>query len=206
MGTPAEGRMTERRELPYGSWPSPITIDMAVGSQIAFREPRLFGADVFWTEGRPAEGGRQVIVRWSPSTGASDVTPPPFNARTMIHEYGGGWYTVDERDGTVYFTSVPDNRIYRQAAGASPAPLTAEAQWRFGDLVLDAAHGRLVCIREDHTGLDGNGAAGHDGRIPEPRNELVAVDMASGEVTILATGRDFYSSPRLARDGRIAWL
>jgi dipeptidyl aminopeptidase/acylaminoacyl peptidase len=198
--------MTERRELPYGSWPSPITIDMAVSSQIAFREPRLFGADAYWTEARPAEAGRQVIVRWNEREGASDVTPAPFNARTMIHEYGGGWYTADERDGTVYFSNLPDSRIYRQVRGAAPEPLTAADDVRFGDLLFDVANDRLLCIREDHRGLAEHAAAADNGRIPEPRNELVAVDATTGEVTVLATGRDFYSSVRVSGDGRICWL
>jgi dipeptidyl aminopeptidase/acylaminoacyl peptidase len=203
--------MTERRELPYGSWPSPITIDMAVSSQIAFREPRLSGGDVYWTEGRPAELGRQVIVRWSEAAGATDVTPPPYNARTMIHEYGGGWYTVDERDGTVYFSNVSDGRIYRVTRDGAPVALTPDGAHRFGDLVLDAARQRLVCIREDHTHLAAQSdlAANMDrgdGRIAEPRNELVAIDTTSGAVSVLASGRDFYSSPRVAADGQLAWL
>jgi dipeptidyl aminopeptidase/acylaminoacyl peptidase len=197
--------MTERRELPYGSWPSPITIDMAVGSLISFREPRIFGNDVYWTESRPQERGRQVIVRWNEYDGAADVTPEPFNARTMIHEYGGGWYTVDERDGTVYFSNLPDSRIYRHERGGAAVPLTADGPYRFGDLRFDAAGDRLVCIREDHTGLDGSGEQA-DGRIAEPRNELVAIDARSGGVEVLATGRDFYSSPRISADGRVAWL
>ena len=123
--------MTDRRALPYGSWPSPITIEMAVTSQLTIREPRWFGNDVYWTEGRPAEQGRQVIVRWNERDGVRDVTPPPFNARTMIHEYGGGWYTVDVATGTVYFSNLPDDRIYSVVANdrgcaVPPKPLTAE--------------------------------------------------------------------------------
>ena len=199
--------MAQRRELPYGSWPSPITIDMAVASQVAFREPRIFGDDVYWTEGRPEEKGRQVIVRWNEREGAVDVTPSPFNARTMIHEYGGGWYTVDPATGTVFFSNLPDGRIYRQERGGVPAALTAARDVRFGDLAYDAARKRLICIREDHTGITADGPAPEGGRVPEPRNELVAIDASSGDVSVLASGYDFYSSPALtAGSARIAWL
>ena len=153
--------VADRRVLPYGSWPSPITIDMAVASSIAYREPRLFGDDVYWTESRPDEDGRQVIVRWNEGDGATDVTPPPFNARTMIHEYGGGWYTVDPATGTVYFSSIPDGRIYRAERRVAPIAVTADGPFRFGDLMLDAARGRLLAVREDHTGLDGAADAAH---------------------------------------------
>ncbi len=199
--------MAQRRVLPYGSWPSPITIDMAVASQVSLREPRFFGDGIYWTEGRPQENGRQVIVRWDAREGAVDVTPPSFNARTMIHEYGGGWYTVDPATETVYFSNLPDSRIYRQARGAAPVALTAEADVRFGDLVLDAARQRLVCVREDHTGLDHAAhVAQEGGRAPEARNELVSVDLSSGSVTVLTSGHDFYSTPRVSSDGRLAWL
>src|SRR4051812_35890003 len=128
--------MTDRRVLPYGSWPSPITIDMAVAGSKTFREPRLFANDVYWTESRPDEGGRQVIVRWSEAQGTTDVTPPPFNARTMIHEYGGGWYTADPASGTVYFSNLPDSRVYRVERGGTPIAVTEGDPFRFGDLML----------------------------------------------------------------------
>src|SRR3954452_4657185 len=144
--------MAERRVAPYGSWASPITIDMAVSASTSLREPRLARGEIYWTEARPEEGGRQVIVRLD-DAGPVDLTPAPFNARTMVHEYGGGWYTVDPDDGTVFFSKAADGRIYRQDRDGSPEPLTAPGDLRFGDFVWDGARGRIVCVREDHTGL-----------------------------------------------------
>ena len=41
----------------------------------------------------------------------------------------------------------------------------------------------------------------------EPVNEIVSVDLESGDEIVLASGNDFYSSPRLSPDGRrLAWL
>jgi hypothetical protein len=34
----------------------------------------------------------------------------PFNARTRVHEYGGGAYLVSK--GTIYFSHFADNRLY----------------------------------------------------------------------------------------------
>lgn len=202
--------MTDRPELAYGSWPSPISIEMAVASALSLREVRLDGDDVYWTEGRPDEGGRQVIVRWNQADGAVDVTPPPFNARTMAHEYGGGWYTVDR--GTLYFVNLSDGRIYRQPRGGVPEPLTEEGPYRHGDLVVDTRRNRLLCVREDmsavagHAATDGTPPA--DGsRGPEPQDLLVAVDRATGKVDVLTSGYDFYSTPRPSPDGKsLAWL
>ena len=194
--------MSDVRVQPYGSWRSPISIDMAVSSSVALQQPRLHGLDVYWTEGRPQEQGRQVIVRRRADGKIEDVTPAPFNARTMAHEYGGGWYAIGA-DDTVYFSSLPDGRIYRQAPGAQPEPLTAAGDYRFADLVFDTSRDRIVCVREDHAAL--HPSAG--GRAPEATNTLVGIDANSGSVTILAAGYDFYSSPRASADGtRLAWL
>src|SRR5262249_21335249 len=89
----AGGSMADRptKTAPYGSWRSPITSDLIVAQSIALSEVRLDSGDVYWVEGRPQEQGRQVVVRGGAQS--SDVTPPPFNARTRVHEYGGGAWT-----------------------------------------------------------------------------------------------------------------
>src|SRR5947207_13445634 len=86
---------------PYGSWKSPITSDVIVAGTIGLGEIALDGEDTYWVESRPSEGGRSVIVRRTPDGSVADVTPPGFNARTTVHEYGGGAYMVDA--GVVYF-------------------------------------------------------------------------------------------------------
>jgi dipeptidyl aminopeptidase/acylaminoacyl peptidase len=193
--------MTERRVLPYGAWPSPISIELAVSGSLSIREPRFDGDHLYWTEGRPAERGRQVVVRWHPTGGIEDVTPPDFNARTMVHEYGGGAYAV--RDGVVYFANLADGRLYRQAAGEAAQPITGAGNLRYADLLVDATRNRLICVREDH----GANVDGGDGRGTEPRNELVAISLADGGATVLVSGHDFYSTPRLdAAGSRLAWL
>src|SRR5580693_2571979 len=89
---------------PYGSWISPITSALIVSESVGLAEVRLDGNDVYWLESRPQEQGRQVVVR-RPITGdeAIDVIRPPFSARTRVHEYGGGAWTIS--DGTLYFSN-----------------------------------------------------------------------------------------------------
>lgn len=195
--------MTERRTLPYGSWPSPIAIETVVAGSISLQQPRLRGSDVYWTEGRPKEGGRQVIVRWNEKEGVADVNPPPFNARTMAHEYGGGWYAIGDH-GVVYYSNLPDGRIYRQAPGDAPQALTVDGPYRYGDLVFDSTLGRLLCVREDWTSVE-PGALNGDGRVLEPPEALVAVNVDDGSTTVLEEGYDFYSTPRPV-SGRLAWI
>ncbi len=176
---------------------------------------------------RPAEGGRSVVVRRDADGFVRDVLPPPLSARTRVHEYGGGAFTV--ADGVVYFASFADQRLYRSRAhepgsddatrGGAPAgsrrpsssaastrwsgapavpePLTDPDASRYADMIVDRARRRLVCVREDHAG-----------DVSEPVNTLVAVDLdRPGAPRVLVRGADFYAAPRLSPDGRsLAWL
>ena len=191
---------SQAKTAPYGSWKSPITSDLIVAQSISLSDVRLDGGNIYWLEGRPQEQGRSVVVRAAEGPAPTDMIPAPFNARTRVHEYGGGSWTV--WDGAVIFSNFADGRLYRLAPDASvPQPLTPEPpardrQWRFADGVIDHRRNRWIGVREDHT------AGG------EPVNTIVAVDLggaAAGHV--LASGHDFYASPRLSRDGNwLAWL
>ncbi|HET8999662.1 MAG TPA: S9 family peptidase [bacterium] len=180
---------------PYGSWRSPITSDLIVSSTITFDRIAVDGDAIYWTELRPVEGGRYVVVRRTPDGGVTDVTPAPFNARTLVHEYGGGAFAV--AGGVVYFSNFVDQRLYRQAASAPPEPLTPPGKWRYADCVVDSRRSRIVCVREDHTDST-----------REAINTLVSIDLLHPtEGRVLASGNDFYSNPRLSPDGsRLAWL
>jgi hypothetical protein len=128
------------KTAPYGAWKSPITSDLIVAQSISLSGVRLDGGAVYWVEGRPQEQGRNVVVRGGADGSAADLTPAPFNARTRVHEYGGGAWTV--HDGTLYFSNFADGRLYRQPAGVVPQALTSAPpargrDWRFADGVID---------------------------------------------------------------------
>src|ERR1051325_6099676 len=86
----------------YGSWPSPLSAARVTAGALRLAPIQLHRDDVYWIEGRASEGGRNVIVKRSASGQITDVTPPEFNARTRVHEYGGAAYTVPR--GTVFFS------------------------------------------------------------------------------------------------------
>src|SRR5437870_12328864 len=159
------------------------------------REVALDGPDVYWLEQRPTEGGRYVVVRRTPDGRTSDVTPAGFNARTTVHEYGGGSYLP--ASGVLYFSNFEDQRLYRQTVDSDPQPLTPAADLRYADGVVDAKRGRVIYVREDHRD------ASH-----EAINTIVGVHAEQGgEGDVLVGGNDFYSNPRLTGDSsRLAWL
>src|SRR3982074_2356486 len=92
----ATSQSTRRQTSPYGSWRSPVTADAIVAGVIGLSQIQLDGDDMYWVEGRPAGAGGNVVVRRRPDGGTTDVTPPEYNARTRVHEYGGGAYLVRE--------------------------------------------------------------------------------------------------------------
>ena len=184
---------------PYGSWPSPITIDLVAGEGgVSFGFLGMSDEGIYWTESRPQEQGRTALV-FAPYGGEPvDVVPEGFNVRSRVHEYGGGAWC---RDGsTIYCSSFDDSRLYRiEGPGAAPVAITPEPPaphaWRYADgRVFDDGR-MIVCVRESH----GEG---------EPVNQLVVLPTdGSSEPQVIATGRDFYAAPRPSPDGeRLAWL
>src|SRR5271165_184679 len=220
---------------PYGSWTSPITSDLVVAAAIRLDQIALDADAIYWTESQPQKQGRSFIYRADEGGEAELVTPDDanaFNVRTRAHEYGGGAFAVQNR--TVYFSNFADQRLYRQDAGGQPHPITplltaaaasdqsvarpagdpaeglrgpaatdavketpirADAL-RYADGDIDQRRGRIICVREDHT------------RPGEAINTLVSVDISGTQAQqVLVSGNDFYSTPRLSRDGsRLAWL
>jgi dienelactone hydrolase len=186
---------TAPQVAPYGSWKSPITSDLIVAGTIGLGQVRLDGDEIYWNESRPTEAGRTVIVRRTPDGQRQDVTPPGFNVRTRVHEYGGGSYLVHH--GTVYFSNFADQRLYRQTVGSEPVAITPEMAWRYADGVIDPQRQRIICVREDHTGGG------------EAINTIVSLSVSGdgAEQTILVSGSDFYAAPRLSPDGhQLVWF
>jgi dipeptidyl aminopeptidase/acylaminoacyl peptidase len=145
---------------------------------------------------RPKEAGRNVIVRCDATLAQTDMTPQPLNARTKVHEYGGGDYLAAE--GVIYFSNFADQRVYRQDGPAEPQPITPEADVRYADYCVDQSRRRLLCIREDHRNPDA-----------EAVNSIVSLDLEDNSECgrVLIEGNDFYSSPRVSPDGsQLAWL
>ena len=189
----------ERRVAPHGSWPSPIAPGALVAGVVRLAESRLDGDDVTWLESRPADGGRFTLVRLRPGAPPADVSPAGVNVRTRVHEYGGGAYVA--RGDVVVVSDFATGRLLRVGADRTATPITPEGPFRFADLELDAARGRLLAVREDHSGPG------------EAVNTIVAVPLDgravadASAIDVLVAGSDFVSSPRLAPDGaRLAWL
>jgi dipeptidyl aminopeptidase/acylaminoacyl peptidase len=177
----------------YGEWRSPISADLIVAGSVGLGQICLDADRVYWSESRPTEGGRNVIVRWQPDGTTTEINPTPFNARTRVHEYGGGAFHAAQ--DTVYFSNYADQQLYQCRANAVPSALTFPGKLRYTNILRDASRDRLIAVREDHSDPD-----------REAVNTLVSID-PSGQQTILAAGHDFFASPHLNPTGtKLTWL
>lgn len=194
-------RPVQKINAPFGHWPSPISAQDLTRGARRFGHAQGCGPHVYWSEGRPEDKGRQVIVRSSPGGMPEDMLPPPFSARSKVHEYGGGEFLV--ADGTIYFVNSDDQDVWHLQPGGKPQRLTSAPEFRFADMALDTGRGRLLAIAERQSSGDAGG---------QPENLIVSIDLAGaarGQPTDLVTGHDFFAFPCLSPDGRrlayLAW-
>ena len=152
--------------IPYGSWPSPLTAAAVSAASPRLEGARFVGDEVWWGESVPEQGGRTTVRRRDGIRATElgrTVLPAPWNARSRVHEYGGGsWTTTD--DGDLVFVEKEDQRIWILADGDGPRPLTPpDSGMRFGGLTLA-----------------GRAAARHPRdarRVPPPRRDIVEVPL-----------------------------
>ncbi|MGW8330121.1 dipeptidyl-peptidase 5 [Streptomyces sp. NPDC055897] len=198
---------------PYGSWPSPIDAALAAAHDGRADHVAVVGDDLWWTEPRPAEGGRQTLVRRGPDGRVQQVLPEPWNVRSRVMEYGGRpWDGADRGAGgpLVVFAHFADQRLYAYEPDtrAAPRPLTPLSAvgggLRWVDPRIDLDRGEVWCVLEEFTG-----EAPTDVRrvvAAVPLDGTAAEDR--GRVRELSDGRHhFVTGPRLSPDGRkAAWI
>lgn len=185
------------QQLPYGSWPSPLSASWASSSSLRLDGAGFVGDEVWWGESLPDEGGRVAVMRRRGDGEVEVVLPAPWNARSRVHEYGGGAWAVSD-DGDLFFVDKSDQRIRRLRPGGEPEALTpGESGTHYGGLRWQ--RGVLLAVRE---------RARSEGT---PERHIVRIDGATGAhasgVTELAGGSDFVAQPALSPDGsHLAWV
>ncbi len=194
-----------RATEPFGSWTSPILAADVARSGHPVGGGRFVAGEPWWSELRPAEAGRLAIRRHGPGGEVVDVLPAPWNARTRVHEYGGGAWTGTD-DGVLVFAEFSDQRLYRLDPGADqPVAITPEpvrpVALRYGELSLARAGDAVWCIRESH---DDTGGVRRDICVV-PLDGSAVADPA--RIVSVVSGSDFLANPRLSPDGtQLAWV
>ncbi|MGW5232298.1 S9 family peptidase, partial [Streptomyces nodosus] len=205
------GELTET--LPYGDWPSPIDAALAAAHDGQPESVGYVGDEAWWTEPRPAEGGRRALVRRTADGATEAVLPAPWNVRSRVMEYGGSaWAGTMRPEGPlVVFVNFADQRLYAYepaAEDAVPRPLTPLSAvgggLRWIDPQIHVERGEVWCVLEEFTGE----------RSTDVRRVAVSVPLdgsAAGDRDavreLTAERHRFVTGPRLAPDGlRAAWI
>ena len=192
---------------PYGEWVSPISATALTAAARRLSFPAVVGDEIWWTEDRPGEGGRTTVMARRADGEIAELLPPPWCARTRVHEYGGrSFLAVPGPDGpALVFAHLADQRLYRLDPGTdSPAPLTPEPSrpggLRYADLVGAPDGTEIWCVRERH----GDGDLDRH-IVAVPLDGRAAKDPAA--VREVVGDSRFLANPRLSPDGtRLAWL
>lgn len=206
---------TTPRTAPYGAWESPVDARSAAAHDGRPDFPGFVGEEVWWTEPRPAEGGRRALVRRLADGSVESPLPAPWNVRTRVIEYGGrAWTGTTGPSGPlIVFAHFADQRLYAYEPGAPdavPRPLTPLSPvgdgLRWADPQLHLDRGEVWCVLEEFTG---------DGPL-DLRRVLAAVPLDGSAAESRDAVRElsddahrFVTAPRLSPDGRqavwIAW-
>ncbi|WP_292834691.1 prolyl oligopeptidase family serine peptidase [Microbacterium sp.] len=180
--------------LPFGSWPSPLTAAWAAKAAPRLEGGALVADEVWWGASVPDEGGRTTVRRRRPDGRIDEMLPAPWNARSRVHEYGGGSWVATE-NGDLFFVAWSDQRVWMLRPGAAPHALTpADPDVRYGGLRWQG--GTLLAVQERH---------GHG---PRPSRAIVAIG-TEGDlvVTELVSDSAFVAQPALSPGGdRLAWV
>lgn len=180
---------------PCGSWDSPVTTKSITQGMAGLGFTAIAGETLYWTEMRPWERGRTVLVRKRGDGPIEDLTPPEHSVRSRVHEYGGRAFAADATG--IYYLNDADRRLYfvpDQEGVARPKAISNDDGTTFADFIIDAKRERLIAVAE---------RAREQG---EPENSLVAIHQDGGRIT-LVKGADFYAAPALSPDGnRLSWI
>jgi len=174
----------------YGSWISPITSDIASSNSLRFGAIDIDQDFFYYIETRPSEKGRSVLMKGSLDGVLEEVLPQEFNVRSNVHVYGGKCFSVVE--GTIYFSNYSDGAIYKKTVDCPITKITKGTNFSFIDFSIGKKY--LYAVAEEHLENQVN-------------NMLIRLHLTTYKMDVIASGYDFYASPRLSKnESTLAWL
>ena len=148
-----------------------------------------FNSDVlFWSESRPLEKGRSIIISYNEQGVFKEETTSEYNVTAGVHGYGGGAFIV--RDEFIYFNDGLTNQIFKKNILQNTIEqLTFESDFSYGDFSVDSVHRYLYCLRLNKK------ESSHF-----PKCEIIRLNLETLQQEILFSGADFYSNVRIHDD------
>ncbi len=165
---------------PFGTWESPITADALVQEGIRFVDIQEGDDAIYWLELHPNEKGRYALVRYD---GKETPLAENNNIRSRVHEYGGGAFALSKKG--IIFSNDQDRQLYLLKSDGTQVQLTNEPTMCFAD-------------------------GSHEFWVGEKHGESIEnflVYISDKGPKVVASGHDFYTSPRVSPDGkRLAFI
>ncbi|MGH8426519.1 MAG: S9 family peptidase [Gammaproteobacteria bacterium] len=172
-------------------WDSELSAQAVATGACLLAEPWVDSKRFYWLQSLPAEGGRITVMAAAACATPRSLVTAPLSVRSRVNEYGGGAYAV--APAALWFVNDEDQALWRVTADGG-GPVFRREGVALGDLAWDSARRRILAVAEDRYA---------------PRQvcqRLIAIG-EGGEVTVLASGADFYAAPRPAPNGAaLAWL
>ena len=158
----------EKQTASCGTWLSPVTPAAVTAGTVGLGGLSADGDTLYWLEARPQEQGRNALVRRRADGTIEDVTPPPTNIASRVHEYGGGSYTADQN--RIVYTEKKDCSVWLIEGDEAPRRIAAVKDCRYADFRFVPGTDKIVCVREDHRDL----------KPTDPEAAIVLLDTAKG--------------------------
>ncbi|RDW80973.1 hypothetical protein BP5796_05671 [Coleophoma crateriformis] len=181
----------------YGTWKSPIAAEKLASQSNTIQDlvvNESTGA-IYYLESRASEEGRNCIVEYANGS-TKDLLPKEYNARTKVHEYGGGALAI-RSDGVLIFTDANTLGVFSldPASGNIESLIEANEGLRYAGFdFCPTSPEWIVAIREDH-------------RTSPVLNCLVAINTRTKGSKIIVEGADFYHNPKFSPDGKtVSWI
>lgn len=167
----------------------PLRAEEAAAQTTAITYTDTAGTTLFWTESRPEEGGRQVLIKQEEGKPPLEITPQPYSVASRVHEYGGKAFAVSKE--VFYFINKSDQNLYKIDPSGKISPVITES-YRFVQPLITPEG--IIAVTEEHL------ASG------EVINFLALITL-EGKTLRLAEGADFYSSPAFfEKEKKLAWI
>ena len=167
-----------------------LDIELAVRLKVSASTLRSWRDDLFWIEQRPDLEGRSVVVSWPGDGEPRVVSPEGYSFSSRLHEYGGGAMEVIDDDGPVVVAVTKEQEIVAFRPD-EPARLVAQDLGHIGDLCRVPGTQIVLAIRE------------RAAEAPVKRS-VIALDIATGSISTLLEGRDFFADIAVGPRGQFA--
>jgi dipeptidyl aminopeptidase/acylaminoacyl peptidase len=167
-----------------GRWESPLTARQVASSSISFEDLAADLSGVYWTESRPLEKGRAALVK----SGKELSSLKHFSVKSRLHEYGGG--SISCQDGVVYFVNDTEKSLCRYCEkDDSIETLFSKEHLRYAEMAIHPSGKFLYFVGEDHQDS------------LHVTNALYLLDLSTKTCQVVASGHDFYVSPKISPSG-----